>query len=308
MPPRSPLPLRHGLSAAWVCTPHRDPDLPVPWQTMGQWLRDKIDHRVDVERFLSTGRFVYDDGRPVAEGDPYRPFTFVWFHRDLREEPVVPGQITVVHCDERIVVVDKPAFLSTVPRGRHVVQSLVVRLREQLDLPDLTPMHRLDRVTSGLVLCVIEREWRGAYQSMFAHGTVRKTYAALAPYQAGLESPTVVRNHIAAIRGTGRAEVVPGGPVNAETLVELEERRGDLAVYRLTPRTGRTHQLRLHLRDLGAPIVDDPLYPVDLRVDVDDFSQPLQLLARALEFVDPVDGTPRRFVSPRTLPLAAATG
>lgn len=305
MPTHSPLPLRHGLSAAWVCTPHRDPERPAPWRTMGEWLRDHVDHRVDVERFLATERFVYADARAVAEDDSYRPHTFVWFHRDLREEPVVPGPLTVVHRDDRVVVVDKPAFLSTVPRGRHVTQSLVVRLRAELGLPDLTPMHRLDRVTSGLVLCAVGREWRGAYQSMFARGTVRKTYLALAPYRSELSSPTTVRNHIVAVRGTGRAEVIPDAPVNAETLVELGERRGDLAVYRLTPRTGRTHQLRLHLHGLGAPIVDDPLYPVDLRVDVDDFTSPLQLLARELEYDDPVDGTPRRFVSPRSLPLQA---
>ena len=273
---------------------------------MGEWLRDHVDHRVDVESFLATGRFVYADARPAADADPYRPHTFLWFHRDLREEPVVPGPLTVVHRDERVVVVDKPAFLSTVPRGRHVTQSLVVRLRAELDLPDLTPMHRLDRVTSGLVLCAVAKEWRGAYQSMFARGTVRKTYLALAPYRAELESPTVVRNHIAAVPGTGRAEVVHGAPVNAETLVELVERRGDLAVYRLAPRTGRTHQLRLHLRDLGAPIVNDPLYPEDLRVDIDDFTLPLQLLASELEYADPVDGEPRRFVSPRSLPLSDA--
>ncbi|WP_134766569.1 pseudouridine synthase [Nocardioides sp. 1609] len=306
MPPRSPLPLRHGLSAAWVCTPHRDPGRPAPWTTMGQWLRDHVDARVAVEPMLAAGRFVYADARPVADADPYRPHTFVWFHRDLRAEPLVPGPITLVHRDERVVVVDKPAFLSTVPRGRHVTQSLVVRLRDELGLPDLTPMHRLDRVTSGLVVCAVGKQWRGAYQSMFAQGTVRKTYRALAPWRAALESPTTVRNHVAPIPGTGRAEVVPGAPVNAETLVELEERRADLAVYRLVPRTGRTHQLRLHLRDLGAPIVDDPLYPVDLEVDVDDFTRPLQLLASELAYVDPVDGVRHRFVSPRTVPLDPA--
>lgn len=306
MPPRSPLPPRHGLSAAWVCTPHRDPERPAPWATIGAWLRDHVNAEVDVEAMLAAERFVYGDGRPVRDHDPYRVHVFVWFHRDLRDEPVVPGELTVVHRDERVVVVDKPAFLSTVPRGRHVVQSLVVRLRDELGLPDLTTMHRLDRVTSGLVLCTVGKDHRAAYQSMFAQGTVRKTYRALAPWREGLAAPTTVRNHVAAIPRTGRAQVVPDAPVNAETLVELEERRGELAVYRLTPRTGRTHQLRLHLWGLGAPIVDDPLYPVDLEVDVDDFASPLQLLASELAYDDPVDGRPQRFVSPRRLPLVSA--
>ena len=132
---------------------------------------------------------------------------------------------------------------------------------------------------------------------------MRKTYRALAPWRADLTSPTTVRNHIHKERGVMRAEVVPGAPVNAETVVEVESRDGDLAVYRLTPRTGRTHQLRLHLNGLGIPIVDDPLYPVVREVSIDDFSRPLQLLASELAFVDPVDGTPRRFVSARRLPL-----
>ncbi|TIC79279.1 pseudouridine synthase [Nocardioides sp. GY 10127] len=306
--PRSPLPPRHGLQAAWVVTPHANPERPAPWRTIGEWLRDAVDDRVDVEAMLAAGRFVGSDGEPVDEQQRYRPQVFVWFHRELREEPVVPGELVVVHRDERIVVLDKPPFLSTVPRGNHVVQSLVVRAREELGLPDLTTMHRLDRVTSGLVLCTVGKGWRAEYQSMFAAGTVRKTYRALAPYLPGLEEPLTVRNHIAAIPRTGRAHVVPDAPVNAETLVELEERRGDLAVYRLSPRTGRTHQLRLHLRDLGAPIVDDPLYPVDLHVDIDDFSRPLQLLASELAFTDPVDGTARHLVSPRSLPLTSRAG
>lgn len=306
MPPRSPLPLRHGLSAAWVVTPHRDPDRPAPWTAMGDWLRHHVDARADVEGLLARGGFVYADGRAVGEQDAYRPHVFVWFHRDLRDEPPVPGELTVVHRDERVVVVDKPAFLSTVPRGNHVVQSLVVRLRDELDLPELTPMHRLDRVTSGLVLCTTERRWRAAYQAMFEHGTVRKTYRALAPWRPELEAPTTVRDHIRSIPRTGRAEVVAGAPVNAETLVELEERRGDLAVYRLSPRTGRTHQLRLHLWGLGAPIVDDPLYPVNRQVSIDDFSSPLQLLAAGLDYRDPVDDGVRRHTSARMLPLTAA--
>lgn len=288
-----------------MVTPDRHTVAPSTWPTMGAWLRATIDDRVDVERLLTDRRFVYGDGRAVLDDDAYRTTTFVWFHRDLRDEPVVPGEITVVHRDERVVVVDKPAFLSTVPRGNHVVQSLVVRLRDELGLPDLTTMHRLDRVTSGLVLCVVGKEHRAAYQSMFADGTVAKTYRALAPWREGLVGPdgVVVRNHVRAIPRTGRAEVVPGAPVNAETLVEVEQRVGERAVYRLSPRTGRTHQLRLHLLGLGVPIVDDPLYPVDREVSIDDFSEPLQLLASELRYVDPVVGGERHHVSARRLPL-----
>lgn len=307
MPSHSPLPARHGLSAAWVRTPDRDrgpdPETTETWPTMAAWLRHKLPEHVDVAAFLADERLVYDDSRPVLDEDPYLPHTFVWFHRDLRDEVEVPGELVVVHRDERIVVIDKPAFLSTIPRGQHVRQSVVVRLRHELGLPELSPLHRLDRVTSGLLLLATERRWRGPYQVMFEHGTVRKTYRALAPWRADLAMPATVRNHIHKTRGAWRAEIVPDAPINAETLVELESREGDLAVYRLTPRTGRTHQLRLHLHGLGIPIEGDPLYPIVRETSIDDFSRPLQLLASELEFVDPVDGRARRFVSARRLPL-----
>nr|WP_246297417.1 pseudouridine synthase [Janibacter cremeus] len=272
---------------------------------MSAWLREKLPDQVDVDRMLADTRFVYDDGRPVLPDDDYRPHTFVWFHRDLREEVEVPGELTILHRDERLVVVDKPPFLSTIPRGRHVRQSVVVRLRDELGLPELSPLHRLDRVTSGVLMLATQRRWRGPYQVLFEQQRVRKTYLALAPRRDDLALPVTVRNHIRKTRGVLQAQVVPHAQVNAETLVEVETSVGDLAVYRLTPHTGRTHQLRLHLHDLGIPIVGDPLYPDVQEVSIDDFSSPLQLLASTVEFVDPVDAVERRFVSARRLPLPA---
>ncbi len=272
---------------------------------MGAWLRHRLPEHVDVPGMLAQGRFVDEAGRAVHDADPYAPRRFVWFHRDLRDEPEVPGRIHVVHRDERLVVVDKPPFLATIPRGGHVMQSVVVRLRAQLGLPELSPLHRLDRVTSGLLMLATERRWRGPYQTAFERRAVDKTYQALAPLRADLELPMVVRNHIRKERGVWRAEVVPGAPVNAETHVALERQVGADGIYRLTPRTGRTHQLRVHLAGLGIPIVDDPLYPVVQDIAVDDFSRPLQLLAAEVAFTDPVDGQPRHFRSVRSLPLAA---
>jgi tRNA pseudouridine32 synthase/23S rRNA pseudouridine746 synthase len=287
LPPRSVEPsAHHALSAA------------VPGLAEGE------QPSVDVDRFLADQRFVWGDGSPVLADAAYRPHSFVWFHRDLRDEPVVPGELIVLHEDERIVVVDKPAFLSTIPRGSHVVQSVVVRGREQLGLPELAPAHRLDRVTSGVLLLTKARQWRSAYQGIFETGVARKTYRALAAYDPGFAGSVVIRNHIRKPAGQWQAEVVPDAAVNAETVVELEARVGpDRATYRLSPRTGRTHQLRLHLNGLGLPIVGDPLYPHVTVTDVDDFSTPLQLLASDLEFVDPIDGRARHFRSRRNFPL-----
>jgi tRNA pseudouridine32 synthase/23S rRNA pseudouridine746 synthase len=286
-----------------VCTPERDRSAPPQWPTMGAWLTERLAEFVDVTGFLAGERFAYETGTPVVSSDPYRPHTFVWFHRDLAAEAVVPGTIHVIHRDERLVVVDKPAFLSTIPRGRHVVQSVVVRLREELGLPELSPLHRLDRVTSGVLVLATERRWRGAYQSMFQRGQVGKVYRALAPVRPDLALPVTVRNHLSSRRGQWQAEVVPDAPPNAESLIERESPVGDTAVYRLTPRTGRTHQLRMHMLGLGIPIIDDPVYPVVLPVAIDDFTRPLQLLASEARFTDPIDGQARRFESVRRLPL-----
>ncbi|MET0843780.1 MAG: pseudouridine synthase [Mycetocola sp.] len=304
MPPRSPLPQRLGLDPAWMRTPDLDRSRPDPWPSMGAWLGERLSEFLDVAAFLAAGRFVYESGSPVIGTDPYRPHTFVWFHRDLRDEAAVPGAIRVIFQDERIVVVDKPAFLSTIPRGRHVAQSVVVRLRAELGLPEVSPLHRLDRVTSGLLILATEKRWRGAYQSMFQRGEVQKVYRALAPLRSDLDLPVIVRNHLHKQRGRMQAEIVAGSPPNSESLIELEATVDEAtAIYRLTPRTGRTHQLRMHMLGLGIPISGDPLYPIVRDVSVDDFAHPLQLLASELSFTDPVDGTSRQFTSARSLPL-----
>jgi tRNA pseudouridine32 synthase/23S rRNA pseudouridine746 synthase len=147
---------------------------------------------------------------------------------------------------------------------------------------------------------VVRREHRGAYQTMFRDRAVRKTYRAVARHDPDLALPRTVRSRIVKERGIVTATEVPGPP-NAETQVELLDRRDGLAHYRLTPATGRTHQLRLHMAGLGLPIIGDDFYPVLTDRPLDDFRDPLQLLAAELEFTDPVSGEPRRFVSRRTL-------
>jgi tRNA pseudouridine32 synthase/23S rRNA pseudouridine746 synthase len=143
---------------------------------------------------------------------------------------------------------------------------------------------------------VIRPDRRRAYQTLFADRLVRKTYEAIAPHDPALQLPRTVRNRIVKERGVITAREVPGPP-NAETLVELTGRRGGLGRYRLTPTTGRTHQLRLHMSGLGVPILGDDFYPVLTETPLDDFTRPLQLLAKTLEFTDPITGEQRRFRS-----------
>lgn len=297
MPPRPPLPQRDGLDAAWLRTPDRRPGVPAPWATMRDFLAARLPAGVDVGARLAAGVFVDAGGRAWTGSEPYTPHTFVWFHRPLPAEALVPFPLVVLHADERVVVVDKPHFLATTPRGGHVRETVLIRARRDLGLPELTPAHRLDRLTAGVLVLTTARHWRGAYQSVFADGRAAKTYEAIAPVDPALQFPLVVRDHLVKRRGSLQVEVVPGAAPNAETLVELDSVRGGLGRYRLTPRTGRTHQLRVHLAGLGLPIVGDSLYPLVRSVAPDDFSAPLLLVARSLAFTDPVDGTTRRFTS-----------
>jgi tRNA pseudouridine32 synthase/23S rRNA pseudouridine746 synthase len=131
---------------------------------------------------------------------------------------------------------------------------------------------------------------------MFARGEVRKTYLARAAVDPSLAFPLTVRSRIIKERGRLQAFEEPGEP-NAETLIE---HLGD-GLYRLTPRTGRTHQLRVHMASLGIPITGDPLYPNVIDVARADFSTPLRLLAHRVEFADPLTGCLRRFQSGRTI-------
>ncbi|WP_152531570.1 pseudouridine synthase [Mycobacterium sp. UM_CSW] len=249
-------------------------------------------------RFGAPASEVVDaDGTPVDATTALPAGSFVYLYRQLRDEVPVPFEIPVLHQDDDIVVVDKPHFLATMPRGRHIAQTALVRLRRELGLPELSPAHRLDRLTAGVLLFTTRREVRGAYQTMFSRGLVSKVYLARAAVDPALVLPRVVRSRIVKRRGVLQAFCEPGVP-NAETLVEL------LAdgVYRLTPRTGRTHQLRVHMASLGVPIEGDPLYPNVIDVAPDDFSTPLRLLAQRIEFDDPRSGVRREFVSRRPGP------
>ncbi len=242
-----------------------------------------------------AGEVVCADGSVVDEVTELPAGAFIYWYRDLPDEAVVPFDVPVLYRDENIVVVDKPHFLATMPRGGHVVQTALVRLRRALGLWELSPAHRLDRLTAGVLVFTARRSVRGAYQTMFASGGVSKTY--LARSSAGtLAEPVELRNRIVKRRGSLQAVVEPG-EVNAVTVVAPL----GSGLFQLTPSTGRTHQLRVHMNSLGLPIDGDPLYPTVLDVAAGDFSTPLQLLAHRLAFTDPVTGVEQEFVSQRML-------
>ncbi|MFD8689609.1 pseudouridine synthase [Streptomyces sp. NPDC059651] len=295
-PPPSPLPQRDGIDPVRVRLPE-DPDR--QWPTVRDHLLARFADAIGaarVDAMLAGGRFV-SVGGAVTGDEPYAAGRYLWFHRDFAPEEPVPFPVGVVYRDEHLVIADKPHFLATTPRGRHITETAVARLRRELALPLLQPAHRLDRLTAGIVLFVVRPEERGAYQTLFRDRLVRKEYEAVAPYEPRLVLPRTVRSRIVKERGVIAAREEPGEP-NSASRIELLEHRGGLGRYRLLPATGRTHQLRVHMNSLGLPIVHDPVYPVvEAEGARDDFAHPLQLLARVLEFTDPVTGEPHRFES-----------
>lgn len=300
---RSPLPVRDGLNATRI----RQPDEGA-WATTLEYLTQRFPQDAGRLREKVAGGEVVDErGAAITEITPFTPRAFVFLYRDPPVEPRVPFDIDILHRDENILVVDKPHFLASTPRGRYIVESALVRLRRDLDLPELSPAHRLDRVTAGLLLFTVHQQARRGYQSMFAERRVSKEYEAIAPYDALVRTPAVVRSRIVKERGVLKAREVDGEP-NSESRIELIERKDAFARYRLIPHTGKTHQLRLHMASIGLPIYGDNFYPDFYDVAAEDYSTPLRLLSKVLEFVDPQTGESRRFESRRSLSWPGDTG
>lgn len=316
---RSPLPVRDGLTA----TRARLPEDAAPLSA-GEWVghliatqrhRHPLDDAAALRQRFDAGLVVDRRGVPFAFDDVVAPGQDVFFYRMPAPEARVPYEIDVLHRDDDILVADKPPFLATMPRGRHITETLTVRLRRALDLPELTPAHRLDRLTSGLLLCTLRREVRGAYQQLFAAREVHKTYGAIAPFDPALRPGTVWRSRMLKVAGEIQGHIVDGEPNAVTALVDvipltaaeqatLEAVHGPqppLAHYVLAPETGRTHQLRLHMWEHGVPILGDNFYPRIHAEDEEDHSRPLHLVSTGLSFVDPLSGEQRRFTAARRL-------
>ncbi len=297
---KSPLPVRNGVNATRLRLPAEG-----PWNTALEYILDRFEH-VDPggigERF-DRGEVVALGGAVLTRSTPLTDHTFVWYYRELPIEERLPVELTILHQDENLLVVDKPHFLPTTPGGRYVSESALVRLRVQLDLPDLIPMHRLDRLTAGILLFSVNPATRGAYQLLFEHRKIRKEYEAIAAVNPELEldtTPRTIRSRIVKSRTYLLAQEVEGVP-NAQTIVTLSEERNGMGRYRLQPHTGKTHQLRLHMAGLGLGILHDPFYPTLHPQGPDNFDTPLQLLARSIAFTDPLSGHDAFFESSLTL-------
>jgi len=277
-----------------------------PWPHLIDFLRwrfPNVSQATWLER-LARGDVRADAGHAItlafATQGPLPASTRLYYYRDVPNEPVIPFQAQVLYQDAHLLVADKPHFLPVTPSGGYLQQTLLVRLRRQLGLEQLAPLHRIDRDTAGLVLFSKEPASRAAYAALFRTHQVQKTYHAIAPWRDDLALPLTRTSRIAPAGHFMLQQEVAGEP-NAITTIDVLKVQGTLARYELKPVTGQRHQLRVHMLALGVPIVNDGLYPELTPEGQIDYAKPLQLLARELAFTDPITGEARHFVSQRKL-------
>jgi len=258
------------------------------------------------ESRFAQGLVLNEEGRALEASEPYQPNIHLIYFRRLAREPEIPFEELVLYQDEHILVADKPHFLPVTPSGLYLHQTLLNRLKKKSSIQTLSPIHRIDRDTAGLVIFSINPSERAQYQNLFRDRKVKKVYEAIAPYAEKLATqlPMTYQSRIEESEHFLQMMEVEGEP-NTDTLIELIAENKPWAKYRLTPGSGKKHQLRCHLSALDIPIRDDQIYPTltpyqeyDL-----DFSKPLQLLAKEVSFLDPITGEERSFVSHRKLEL-----
>lgn len=296
--PHGGLPTRHGVSPSCVGLPAGN------WPTFTDFLVERfpaISRQTWLERMAAA--LVADEyGALVTPERPYQGQMRLYYYRALHAEPRIPFEAAVLYQDAHLVVADKPHFLPVTPSGHYLQETLLVRLKNLLNMDSLIPIHRIDRETAGLVLFAIQPAERDAYQALFRRHEITKHYEAIAPWRAGLQFPLVRKTRIVEDEPFFRQREVQG-EANSETHVDVLQTYGARARYALSPVTGKKHQLRVHMHALGLPILNDRMYPpVEVTPD-DNYAEPLQLLAKSIAFTDPITGQARRFESQRGLRL-----
>ncbi|MDZ4813289.1 MAG: pseudouridine synthase [Pseudomonadota bacterium] len=250
-----------------------------------RWL-DRIEH----------GRVQDAEGVPIVARTAYSVGARIYYYREVADEPRIAAEEAVLYADEHLVVADKPHFLAVTPSGGFVAETLLTRLVRRLGNTDLVPLHRIDRDTAGLVLFSANARTRAPYHALFRQRAIAKCYEALAAPLPEVSFPHVRRSRLVRGEPFFRMREADGDP-NSETRVNVIEHGKHFWRYALEPITGRKHQLRVHMAALGAPIRNDRLYPGLDSATLSDVTRPLQLLAKSLAFVDPLDGKLRRFES-----------
>lgn len=297
--------MQDGVSPSVVYLPANAPlGTANHWQTIFDFLVQKFPQIAQEiwQQRIQQHKVFDEHGQPINFETVYQPHRKVYYYRELEQETPIPFKEQILFQNDHLLVVDKPHFLPVSPTGRYVKETLLVRLKQQLNNPDISPIHRLDRETAGVILFSLQPDTRALYHQLFQHHQVHKTYHAIARYRPDLTFPFNYQSHM--VKGDPffvMKEIA--GEANSFTQIELLQVKEELALYQLKPISGKQHQLRVHMAALHMPILNDSFYPNVYFKDDSDFSRPLQLLAKTIEFTDPVSKQPVCYQSTRRLLL-----
>ncbi len=246
---------------------------------------------------VADGKVHGHGGSLISAQSPFQSQQRIYYYREVENEPVIPFKETVLFQDEHILVAYKPHFLAVTPGGIYVNECLQSRLRQHTGIETLQALHRLDRVTAGLVMFSVNPDTRHCYHHLFETRQIHKTYQAIAKTNQNdrlVGQKWEVKNRI--VRSEPRFRMcVAKGEANSHSLIRCVQQSSHTGLFELNPVTGKTHQLRVHMQTLGWPILNDKCYPTLEPLSADNYSAPLQLLAKELQFIDPVTQRQRCF-------------
>lgn len=262
-PPRRP-----GVSLPPGCDPTSIIlTFPVAPEHAGQRLDQFIQHRIPRLSRTRAQQVVRacayrGDGTRRRASERVRAGETVVLVRPAFEEPNVPLHFDVLYEDEAVLAVDKPAGLPVHPSASYHKSTLTYLLRQRFgdDAPQIA--HRLDRETSGLLLCGRTRSAERDLKIDFENRRVRKRYLAIVRGAMPDDEGNIDLPMDRAREGLHLLmEVTPKGEgYPAVTRYRVVARRDDATLVSLSPESGRQHQLRVHLSAIGFPIIGDKLY------------------------------------------------
>ncbi|EPJ46265.1 MAG: pseudouridine synthase [Osedax symbiont Rs1] len=246
---------------------------------------------------IAAGKVHCHDGALITTESLFQPQQRIYYYREVESEPSIPFQESIIFQDQHILVAYKPHFLAVTPGGIYVNECLQNRLRLSTGIASLQALHRLDRVTAGLIIFSTNPDTRHQYHHLFKTRQIHKTYQAVAKISSSknlLGQEWHVKNRIVQAEPRFRM-CVTEGDINSHSVIRCLQQSTEQALFELNPVTGKTHQLRVHMQALGWPILNDKYYPLLQPLSADNYLAPLQLLAKKLEFIDPVTQVPRSF-------------
>ncbi|MDC0713263.1 RluA family pseudouridine synthase [Stigmatella sp. ncwal1] len=209
---------------------------------------------------LARGEVLLED-LPATGEELLKPGQRLVWNRPPWEEKETPRDYTLVYEDEAILAVDKPSGLPTMPGGGFLMNTLLHLMRERF--PEVSPLHRLGRGTSGLVLFARTHDAAAKLSKAWRDREVEKRYRALSSHVAPQDAYDITAPIGEAVHpGLGLLPMaLPSGKAS-RSLARVLQRRAASTLFEVDIQTGRSQQIRIHLAFIGHPLEGDPVYTV----------------------------------------------